>query len=76
MCTAPNIPVVETPPPAPAPPPVLEQVAPKSAGRTNDTDRKRTGLSRYKLDASGDGSDQPTRTTNLGGIPKGKGVAR
>lgn len=59
MCNSPDI---KPPPPPPAPPPVLEQVAPKSASSSDSRNKKRTGLSRYKI--------QPTeaRSKTLGGI--------
>ena len=70
MCNAPTI---KAPPPAPAPPPVLEQLAPRSAGGPDSQARKRRGLSRYRIDAGGNVA--PTGKTNkLGGIPTKTGV--
>lgn len=66
MCSAPDI---APPPPPPMAPPVLEQMAPKSAGSTDTQTRKRQGLSRYKIDANA----KPSRT-KLGGIPTKTGV--
>lgn len=56
------------PPPPPAPPPVLEQAAPKSKNTGSDTDKKRKGMSRYKVQKS------QKSTTKLGGIPKKTGT--
>jgi len=67
MCSAPDI---EAPAPAPAPPPVLEQLAPKKSDRPDAQARKRSGLSRYKIDTQA----PTTRTNKLGGIPKKTGV--
>ncbi len=58
------------PPPPPAPPPTLDQLAPKSAPSASDSDRKRRGLSRYKLPTVAPQS----RTNKLGGIPKKTGI--
>lgn len=70
MCGAPD---VKAPPPPPAPPPVLEQVAPKSASSGSNTERKRKGLSRYKIEGTAPfGSN--ANTNKLGGIPKKTGV--
>lgn len=62
MCSAPKI---SAPAPAPAAPPVLEQLAPKSASST-DKSVKRSGLSRYKF------TDSPivSQTNSLAGISK------
>jgi hypothetical protein len=68
MCSAPDI---KAPPPAPAPPPVLEQAAPRSAGGPDSQARKRSGLSRYRIDTS---SAPQGKTNKLGGIPKKTGV--
>lgn len=68
MCGAPSIKPPPPPPPAAPPPPVLEQLVPASARVTSVSkrERKRGGLSRYKIQPnSGKG---PSRTTNLGGI--------
>jgi hypothetical protein len=52
-------------------PPVLEQIAPKSASSSDSQTRKKAkGLSRYKIDAS---SVTPS-TSGLGGIPTKTGV--
>jgi hypothetical protein len=64
-------PDIEAAAPAPTAPPVLEQLAPKSADSESSTSRKRTGLSRYKIDTS---ATPASRTTKLGGIPKKTGV--
>ncbi len=68
MCSAPDI---EAPAPPPAPPPVLEQLAPKASSGNDTQARKRTGLSRYKIDNN---SGAIARTNKLGGIPKKTGV--
>lgn len=66
MCGAPKSKAPPPPPPPPAPPPVLEQTAPKSASTVTNTDRKRKGLSFYKID----GNKRPSASTKqLGGIP-------
>lgn len=71
MCMA-KTPEVKTPAPAPTAPPVLEQVAPKSAGKSDsDTDRKRKGTSKYKLPQI---AAQAPQTNKLGGIPKKTGT--
>lgn len=66
MCNAPKI---EAPAPAPAAPPTLDQLAPKSA-KPDAAASKRKGLSRYKIDNTAPSS----KTNKLGGIPKKTGV--
>lgn len=70
MCSAPKI---EPPPPPPAAPMVLEQPAPKTAKSSSVQERKRKGLSRYKIQPNASQPAGPT-TKQLGGIPKKKGV--
>lgn len=69
MCGAPSAP---PPPPAPVAPPVLEQIAPKSASSDTEsqTKKKAKGLSRYKVKTS---SVKPS-TSSLGGIPTKTGT--
>lgn len=67
MCN--SKPKVKAPPPPPAPPPVLEQAAPK-AKKSDGTEKKKKGLSAYKVAPKPAGNS----TTTLGGIPKKKGV--
>lgn len=56
------------PPPPPAAPPVLEQEAPKQAKDTQtDTQKKRGGLSKYKINKAG---RKGAQTNSLGNIPK------
>lgn len=66
MCSSPD---VKPPPPPPAAPPVLEQSAPKSQNTVSEKQRKRTGLSRYKIDTT-----SKKTSTGLGGIPTKTGV--
>lgn len=69
MCNTPDI---EAAAPTPQAPPVLEQVAPKSASTESGTEKKRKGFSSYKIGGS---ATAPKSTTNkLGGIPKKTGV--
>lgn len=69
MCN--SSPKPKPPAPAPAPPPVLEQAAPA----TSDDDRsykKAKGFSAYKV--SKENTRGRSYTTQLGGIPRKKGV--
>lgn len=66
MCQAPKI---SMPAPPPAPPPSLDQLAPKSAKGDDPKARKKTGLSRYQIAAP-----LTSATNKLGGIPKKTGV--
>ena len=68
MCKTPD---VEPAAPTPAPPAVLKQIAPKKAASAADTDTKKKGLSRYKINA---GSASSATSSSLGGIPTKTGV--
>ena len=70
MCGSSNAPP-PPPPPPPQAPPVLEQIAPKSADsdKKSKIRKKAKGLSRYKYDDEGSSS-----SSSLGGIPKKTGV--
>lgn len=75
MCLSRSAPQPAPPPPPPAPPPVLEQVAPEQAGGTTAQKRKREGLSRYRIETPGSGTDARTSgSTGLGGIPTRAGT--
>lgn len=71
MCSSPDAPA--PPPPPPKAPPVLEQIAPKSAKDSDSSKikKKAKGLSRYKMDSSNSGS---SKGGSLGGIPKKTGT--
>lgn len=69
MCDAPDVKTV-APAPPPKAPPVLEQLAPKSAVEGGEErKRKRSGLSRYKIAAR-----PQSQTNKLGGISKKTGA--
>ena len=70
MCSGPSY---TPPPPPPAAPPTLDQLAPKSASKSETAvKKKKSGLSRYRMDATGQQTGT-MRPTGLGSIPKKTG---
>jgi len=66
MCSGPDAP--PPPPPPPAPPPVLEQEAPAKGGNNSSkTQKKRAGLSKYKINKAG---RKGSKTNSLGNVPQ------